>query len=176
MPENKVKKYFSLIEAWAWCDICEDMVALRVDKNEIVDGLKMGIYTKEYKHSNPYPDPEDIDDSSGQEHTVYVYINDKFDVTGVKSFFGESPTTEEIGATAIQEGTEVRIPVVVKEISPMAVQLGMLNKEQFKVLKVCDGMNTIEQVAEIAQISTEEIEKMMEALRKKGLVKVIKRT
>lgn len=176
MPENKVKKYFSLIEAWAWCDICEDMVALRVDKNEIIDGLKMGIYTKEFKHSNQIPDLEDLDDLSGQEHTVYVYINDSFDVTGVKSFFGESPSTEEIGAEAIQEGTEIRIPIVVKDISPMAVQLGMLNKEQFKVLKICDGMNTIEQVAEIAQISTDEIEKMMEKLRKKGLVKVIKRT
>ncbi|MFX1308916.1 MAG: hypothetical protein ACFE9M_11285 [Promethearchaeota archaeon] len=176
MPENKVKKYFSLIEAWAWCDICEDMVALRVDKKEIIDGLKMGIYTKEFKHSNQYPDTEDPDDQSGQEHTIYVYIDDAFNVTGVKSFFGESPTTEEIGAEAIQEGVEVRIPVVVKEIPPMAVQFGMLNKDQFKVLKICDGMNTIEQVAEIAQISIEEIEIMMEQLRKKGLVKVIKRT
>jgi len=176
MPENKVKKYFSLIEAWAWCDICEDMVALRVDKKEIIDGLKMGIYTKEFKHSNQNPDPEDFDDLSGQEHTIYVYINDSFDVTGVRSFFGESPSTEEIGAEAIQEGTEVRIPIVVKDISPMAVQLGMLNKEQFKVLKICDGMNTVENVAAIAQISIDEIEKMMEELRKKGLVKVIKRT
>ncbi|MFX1379148.1 MAG: hypothetical protein ACFFA4_08625 [Promethearchaeota archaeon] len=175
MPENKVKKYFSLIEAWAWCDICEDMVALRVDKKEIIDGLKMGIYAKEFKHSNDHPDPEDLDDRSGQEHTIYVYINDNFDVTGVKSFFGESPTTEEIGAEAIQEGTEVRIPIVVKDVPPMAVQLGMLNKEQFKVLKVCDGMNTIEQVAAIAQISENEIEQMMEELRKKGLVRVIKR-
>ncbi|MFW9969116.1 MAG: hypothetical protein ACFFDF_02870 [Candidatus Odinarchaeota archaeon] len=176
MPENKVKKYFYLIEAWAWCDICEDMVALRVDKKEIIDGLKMGIYTKEFKHSNQYPDPEDVDDLSGQEHTIYVYINDNFDVTGVKSFFGESPTTEEIGAAAIQEGTEVRIPIVVKDIPPMAVQFGMLNKEQFKVLKICDGMNTIEQVASIAQISIDKMEDMMEELRKKGLVKVIKRT
>ncbi len=176
MPENKVKKYFSLIEVWAWCDICEDMVSLRVDKNEITDGLKMGIYTKEYMHSNPSPDLEDTDDQSGQEHSIFVYIDDVFNVTGVKSFFGESPTTEEIGAKVIQEGGEVRIPVVVKDISPMAVQLGMLNKEQFIVLKICDGMNTIEQVAEIAQISVEKIEKMMEQLRKKGLVQVIKRT
>jgi aminopeptidase-like protein len=58
----------------------------------------------------------------------------------------------------------------------MAVQLGMLTKEEFKVLKICDGMNTIEQVAMIAQKDTEEIEKMMEELRNKGLVKVIKRT
>ncbi|MFW9940105.1 MAG: hypothetical protein ACFFFT_03635 [Candidatus Thorarchaeota archaeon] len=176
MPENKVRKYFKLIEAWAWCDICEDMISLNIDKKEIISGLEMGIYTKEYKHSNPNPDLEDPDDVSGQEHAIYVYINDNYDITGVKSFFGESPTTEEIGAETVEAGGEVRIPVVVKEISPMAVQLGMLTKEQFKVLKICDGMNTIEQVASIAQKSEDEIEEMMEQLRKKGLVRVIKRT
>ncbi|MFX0081422.1 MAG: hypothetical protein ACFE94_06700 [Candidatus Hodarchaeota archaeon] len=176
MPENKVKKYFQLIEAWAWCDICEDMISLNIDKNEIISGLEMGIYTKEYKHANPNPDLEDTDDVSGQEHTIYVYINDNYDITGVKSFFGESPTTEEIGAETAEAGGEVRIPVVVKEIPPMAVQLGMLTKDQFKVLKICDGMNTIEEVASIAQISENEIEKMMDQLRKKGLVRVIKRT
>ena len=176
MPENKVKKYFKLIEAWAWCDICNDMIALSINKEEIIDGLKMAIYTKEYKHSNQDPDVEDPDDVSGNEHTIYVYINDNYDITGVKAFFGESPTTEEIGAQMIQEGGEVRIPIIVKEIPPMAVQFGMLNKDQFKVLKICDGMNTIEQVASIAQMSINDIEKMMEQLRKKGLVKVIKRT
>ncbi|GAG82262.1 unnamed protein product, partial [marine sediment metagenome] len=91
-------------------------------------------------------------------------------------FFGESPTTEEIGAESVEAGSEVRIPVIVKDISPMAVQLGMLTKEQFIVLKICDGMNTIEQVASIAQKGVEEIEKMMVKLRKKGLVRVIIRT
>ena len=176
MPENKVRKYFSLIEAWAWCDICEEMIALKLDKNEIIDGLKMGIYTKEYKHANPSPDLDDTDDISGQEHTIYIYINENYDITGVKSFFGESPTTEEIGAESVKAGGEVRIPVIVKDVSPMAVQLGMLTKEQFRVLKICDGMNTIEQVASIAQHTLEEVEKMMDQLRKKGLVRVIKRT
>ena len=176
MPENKVRKYFQLIEAWAWCDICEDMISLNIDKKEIISGLEMGIYTKEYKHANPNPDLEDPDDVSGQEHTIYVYINDNYDITGVKSFFGESPSTEEIGAETAKAGGEVRIPVVVKEISPMAVQLGMLTKDQFKVLKICDGMNTIEQVGSIAQKSLKEIEEMMEELRKKGLIRVIKRT
>ncbi|MHA1987061.1 MAG: hypothetical protein ACW98D_10515 [Promethearchaeota archaeon] len=176
MPENKVKKYFSLIEAWAWCDICEDMIALKLDKDEIIFGLKMSIYTKEYKHSNPYPDVDDTDDVSGQEHTIYIYINENYDITGVKSFFGESPSTEEIGAESVEAGGEIRIPVIVKDVSPMAVQLGMLTKEQFRVLKVCDGMSTIEQVASIAEHSIEEVEKMMDQLRKKGLVRVIKRT
>jgi len=175
MPENKVRKYFSLIEAWAWCDICEDMVALRLDKKEIINGLKMGIYTKEYKHINLYTDQEDPDDLSGQEHTVYVYINDNYDVTGVKSFFGDSPSMSDVGAETEEAGGEVRIPIVVKEVPEMSVHLGMLTMEEYKVLKVCDGMNTVEQCAEIAQKPIEEVEEMMGRLRDKGLIKVIKR-
>lgn len=176
MPENKVKKYFNLIEAWAWCDICEDMVALKLDKKEIIDGLKMSIYTKEYKHKNLYPDPEDPEDFSGQEHTVYIYINDNYDITGVKSFFGESPSIDDIGTKTFESGGEVKIPIVVKEVPEMSVHLGMITMDEFKVLKVCDGMNTVEQCAEISQKPLEEIEEMMDTLRKKGLVKVIKRS
>ena len=49
IPENKVKKYFSLIECWAYCDICQDMISLKIDKKEIINGLEMGIYTKQYR-------------------------------------------------------------------------------------------------------------------------------
>ena len=150
------------------------MVGLNIDKKEIYNGLEMGdIYTKEYKHSNPHPDPEDPDDNSGEEHTIYVYIDDKYDVKGVKAFFGDSPTMEEMGATTITG--KVRIPIVIKEIPPMSVHLGMITPAEFKILKICDGMNTIEQVAEIAGKSVSDIEKMMESLKKKGLVEVIKR-
>jgi hypothetical protein len=177
MPENKVKKYFQLVEVWAFCDICDDMVNLRVNKKEIINGLQTGIYTKEYKHNNLNPDPEDPDDNSEDEHTVYVYINDHYDVTGVKSFFGDSPSMESLEEAAAAAGSgEVRIPIVVKEIPEMSVHLGMLTPEEYKVLKICDGMNTIEQVASIAQKSVEDIDAMMDKLRNKGLVKVIKRT
>ena len=165
MPENKVRKYFQLVEVWAWCDICEDMVNLRVDKKEIINGLQTGIYTKEYKHTNPYADTEDPDDQSDQEHTIYCYINDTYDVVGVKSFFGNAPSTEEIESGAT--GSEVRIPVVVKEIPEMSVHLGMLTPEEFKILKICDGMNTLEQVAEIAEKPVEFLEGMMDKLRDK---------
>ncbi|MHA1689317.1 MAG: hypothetical protein ACTSUN_08285 [Promethearchaeota archaeon] len=173
MPENKVKKYFNLVEIWSWCDICKEHINIRVDKKEILEGLQMGIYTKKYPHVNPHPDPDDLDDPSVNEHTLYVYINKDFDVTGVKSFFGDSPSLDEF-KPATSTG-EVRIPIVVKDIPEMSVHLGMLTQDEYVVLKICDGMNTIEQVAEIAQKSVEEIEAMMEKLRKKGLVKVIKR-
>jgi len=176
VPENKVKKYFSLIEAWAWCDICQDMVALRIDKKEILDGLKMGIYTKKYKHSNPYPDPDDPDDKSGEEHTIYVYINDNYDITGVKSFYGDSFSVGDVGAEVIQEKGEVKIPVVVKEIPETSVHLGMISMDEYKLMKVCDGMLTVEEVAKIVQKDIDEVEKMLEKLRGKGLVKVIRRT
>ena len=151
------------------------MVALKVDKKEVINGLQTGIYTKEYKHRNPNPDPEDYDDRSGDEHTIFVYINDSYDVTGVKSFFGDSPSTSDMYTEGTVKGGEVRIPIVVKEIPQMSVHLGMLTQEEFVILKICDGMNTIDQVAEIAQKPVDEIETMMEKLRKKGLVKVIKR-
>ncbi len=176
MPENKVKKYFQLVECWAWCDICDDMVALKVDKKEIINGLQTGIYTKEWKHINPHPDVEDPEDLSGGEHAIYIYINSNYDITGVKAFFGDSPSMDDLEAQAHASGVgEVRIPIVVKEIPEMSVHLGMLTPEEFKVLKICDGMNTLEQVADIAQKDLEDIETMMEKLRNKGLVKVIKR-
>jgi hypothetical protein len=152
------------------------MVALKLDKKEIINGLKMGIYTKEHSHSNPYPDSEDPDDISGQEHKVFVYINDNYDVTGVKSFFGDSPSITEVGAKALEAGREARIPIVVKEVPEMSVHLGMISMDEFKLLKVCDGMNTVEQCAEIAQKPLSEVEEMMGKLRDKGLVKVIRRT
>ena len=151
------------------------MVALAINKKEILSGLQMGIYTKEHMHFNPIPDPEEIDDKSGKEHTIYVYINADYDVTGVKSFFGDMPSTSEIDSSLAQTSGEVRIPVVVKDIPDTSVHLGMISKEEFVVLKVCDGMNTIDQVAEITGKTIEKIEKIMEKLRKKGLVKVIKR-
>ena len=172
MPENKVKKYFSLIEAWAWCPICLDMVALKIDKQEIINGLETGIYTKEFKHQNLHPDFDDPDDRSGEEHTIYVYIDDKYDITGVKAFFGDTLSLDEIGTA---QGQEVRIPIIVKEIPAMSIQLGMISQDEFKVLKICDGMNTLEQVAEIAGKDVTQIETMMDKLHKKGLVDVIRR-
>jgi len=151
------------------------MVPLKIDKKEIISGLQTGIYTKEHKHKNPHPDPEDPDDKSGEEHTIYIYINDKYDITGVKSFFGESPSLEEIKASTTDKGKEIRIPIVIKDVPPMSVHLGMLTQEEYIVLKICDGMNTIEQVAQIAGKTVEQIEAMMDKLRDKGLVNVIKR-
>lgn len=175
MPENKVKKYFRLVECWAWCPICLDMVALKIDKKEIINGLETGIYTKEFKHQNLRPDFDDPDDRSGEEHTIYVYIDDKYDITGVKAFFGDSLSLDDIGTDEISEGQEVRIPIIVKDIPAMSVQLGMISQDEFKVLKICDGMNTVEQVAKIAGKDVAQIEAMMGKLRKKGLVDVIRR-
>jgi hypothetical protein len=136
----------------------------------------MGIYTKEHKHINPIPDPEDVDDVSGQENTVYIYIDENYDITGVRSFFGDSPSMSDVGGTSIEPGGEVKIPIVVKEVQPMSVQLGMISMDEFNLLKVCDGMNSVEQCAEITQKPVDKIEDMLDKLRKKGLVKVIRRT
>jgi hypothetical protein len=170
MPENKVKKYFKLIEAWVWCDICDNMIPLTINKEEIYNGLQTGIYTKRYPHHNPNPNPDDPEDRSGEEHNIHIYINKKYEITGVKSFFGEVPATESFG------GVGARIPIVVKEIDAISVSLGMITPEEYKLLIICDGNNSLEQVAAIAEKPVEEIEQVMAKLRDKGLVKVIIRS
>ncbi|TFF98338.1 MAG: hypothetical protein EU547_01825 [Promethearchaeota archaeon] len=172
--QSKVKKYFRIVEIWAWCEICHEMIPMKVSKEEIQEGLELGIYTKKYEHTNPFPDPDDEEDKSRDTHTIFVYIDENYNVTGVKSFFGDAPSMDKFEAP--KEGERIRIPIVIKEVPEMSVQLGMITKEQYKVLKTCDGMNTLEQVAEITQKSVEEIEEMMDQLRDKGLVKVIKRS
>ena len=57
----------------------------------------------------------------------------------------------------------------------MSVHLGMLSPEEYKILQLCDGNNTMESVAEIANISMDELEKIMAKLREKGLINIIRR-
>jgi hypothetical protein len=147
------------------------MVPLKVDKEEIKENLELGIYTKEHIHTNPYPDPDDPDDQSVNEHKIYVYINDDYDVTGVKSFYGDTMSMDKLKAE--EPGGEVKVPIIVKDVDETSVMLGMISKEQYKLLKICDGMNTISDVAKIAEKDYEKTEKMLEELRDKGLIKII---
>lgn len=155
-----VRKYFQFIEIWAPCEICESlgyapMVNLRVSKEEINRGLSMGIYTHNYVHGPPE-----------QEHTVAVYINPKYEMTGSKAFEGTSSANFEKGTI---------IPVIVKKIPDMAVHLGMVTPEEFAILKVCDGNNSIEEVVKILQKDQAKIEASLQKLKDKGLVDLIKK-
>ncbi|GAG66617.1 unnamed protein product [marine sediment metagenome] len=142
------------------------MVAVNIDKKEIREGIKEGIYTKMHKHNNIYPDIEDPNDNSGVDHTVLLYINQSYNVAGVKSFFGD---------TAPLEGN-IRVPIHIYEKIDMKYNLYMLTQNDFNVLKVCDGFNSIEDIAEIMQISLEKIEEIIETLKKKKLIKVFRRS
>jgi hypothetical protein len=159
-----VRKYFEFIEIWTPCPICDTlgyapMVNLRVSKEEINRGLSMGIYTHNFVHG-----PED------SKHTVAVYISPKYEVTGSKSYEG----TEGVKSSSFEAGDI--IPVIVKEIPPMAVHLGMVSPEEFSILKVCDGNNTVGDVATILQKTKENIEVNLNKLREKGLVDLIKKS
>ncbi len=107
-------------------------------------------------------------DLSDQEHTVLIYIDAKLDVRGVRTFFGRTIASEELEKGA-------KIPIVVKEIPPMSVHLGMLSPEEYKILQVCDGNNTLEDVSEISGLTVDRLEKMMVKLREKGLINIIRR-
>ncbi len=159
-----VRKYFGFIEIWVPCGICEStgyapMINLRVSKEEINRGLQMGIYTHNHEHGPEGQAP----------HTVAIYINPKYEVTGTKSFEG----TEGVSSASFQKGTI--IPVIVKKIPDMAVHLGMVTPEEFSILKVCDGNNSIDEVCTILKKKREQIESSLQKLKDKGLVDMIKK-
>ena len=166
---NITKKYFKSIHAYAFCDICNEIVDVEIDKDAIRNGLQTGLFIYKHTHTNPLHDEDEPDDLSNKEHTSMIYIDAKYDVRGVRTFFGLEISSEELDKGA-------KIPIVVKEIPPMSVHLGMLSPEEYKILQTCDGNNTMVDVADIAGLEVERLEKMMEKLREKGLINIIRRS
>ncbi|MHA1857690.1 MAG: hypothetical protein ACTSYY_16780 [Promethearchaeota archaeon] len=169
MKDFKItKKFFKKIYAYIWCDICKEIISVPIDRNVIEKGLDTGLYVHKNYHTNNLYDPGDPEDKSNNPHTCLIYINSNHDVLGVRTFFGREMSSDEI-----KRGS--RIPIVVKEIPKMVLQLGMMTQEEFNILKLCDGNNSIENVAEIEDISISDIERIIFQLRKKGLINLITR-
>lgn len=165
---NITKKYFKEIYAFFWCEICQEILSVSIDRNTIEEKLDTGLYIHSYYHTNPLYDSEDPEDHSNNPHTSLIYIDNNHEVRGVRSFFGTEMSSDEM-----KKGS--RIPIVIKEISMMVLQLGMVSQEEFNILKLCDGNNSIENVAEIEKIKQAEIEKIILKLRKKRLINIITR-
>ena len=62
------------------------------------------------------------------------------------------------------------IPVLTKEIPPMAVQLGVVNKKEFEVSKLCDGVNTIKDIQHALAIPPEEIDTIIDKMEKNSVI------
>jgi hypothetical protein len=158
-----VRKYFQFIEIWVPCPICEQlgyapMVNLRVSKEEINRGLQLGIYTHDHPHG-----PE-----GHRPHSVSVYINQKYEVTGSKALDGNAKPV-----VAFASGTVV--PVVTKKVPDMAVALGMVTPDEFSTLKACDGNNSVDEVASILRKSRGDVDTILQKLKDKGLVNLVKK-
>jgi aminopeptidase-like protein len=52
----------------------------------------------------------------------------------------------------------------------------MVTREQFKLLQLCDGNNTLTEIAQITELGPEDLNKMMDELRNKGLIDIIIRS
>lgn len=164
---NVTKKYFQSIQAYVYCEICNEILEnIKIDKQLIRGKLKTGLYIHKFIHNNPNYDPDDPEDLSDREHTVLIYIDSKYNVRGVRTFFGSEISSEELDRGA-------QIPIVVKEVPHQSVELGIISNKEFTILQTCDGVNILEDVADIANVSIEEMEKIIKSLRKKGLINII---
>ena len=168
MTFNKAIKYFKSIRVFVHCDICNEIVGMEINKDEIRQGLETGFFLHKHKHKNNASDPDDASDESWKEHTCAVYIDDNYNIKQVKSFFGD-----EIVVSAVQGD---RIPVVIKKVPAAAVRIGMLTQEQYKIIQLCDGTSTLTEIANIAEISIEELDQVMDELRSKGMINIIIRS
>ena len=135
MPFNRIIKYFKSIRAFVHCDICQEIIEMDIDKELVRNGLKTGIFMYRYIHKNENPDPDDSDDQSWQDHSCSIFIDVNYKIKKIQSFFGD-----EIPISA-REGD--RLPVCIKKIPEASVRIGMVTREQFKLLQLCDGNNTL---------------------------------
>ena len=62
------------------------------------------------------------------------------------------------------------IPVLTKEIPPMAVQLGVVNKKEFEISKLCDRKKTVEDIQKALKITREELNDIMDKMVKNNII------
>ena len=67
-------------------------------------------------------------------------------------------------------GHPIFIPVLSKEIPPMAVQLGVVNKKEFEISKLCDGKNTVESIQKTLGMPGEELKDTLDNMVKNGII------
>lgn len=67
-------------------------------------------------------------------------------------------------------GHPVFVPVLTKEIPPMAVQLGVVNKKEFEISKLCNGKNTIQNIQKAVKIPPEELSETIDKMVKNGII------
>jgi len=67
-------------------------------------------------------------------------------------------------------GHPTYIPVLSKEIPPMAVQLGVVNKKEFEISKMCDGKTTLEVIQRSLGMPREELNETIEKMVKNGII------
>lgn len=168
MPFNRIIKYFKSTRAFVHCDICQDIIEIDIDKELVRNGLKTGIFMYRYNHKNENPDPDDPDDQSGQEHSCSIFIDSNYQIKKIQCFFGDE--------TPISAKEGDRLPVCIKKIPEASVRIGMVTREQYKLLQLCDGNNTLADIAQITELGPEALDKVMDELRDKRLIDIIIRS
>jgi hypothetical protein len=67
-------------------------------------------------------------------------------------------------------GNPTYIPVLTKEIPPMAVQLGVVNKKEYEISKLCDGTNTVADIEKALGVPRVELDELIEKMEKNSII------
>jgi hypothetical protein len=67
-------------------------------------------------------------------------------------------------------GNPIFVPVLVKDIPPMAVQLGVVNKKEFEISKLCTGANTIDDIEQALGMPRDELDEIIDKMEKNSII------
>jgi len=70
------------------------------------------------------------------------------------------------------DGDAILYPINMKTIEPSAVQMGLISKKEFQIRELCDGNHSVEDISLQTGIKPKDINKILEKLKKKDIVKM----
>lgn len=175
LDENIVSGYFAAIRNFVG-EIVQDGGKPTEDRARLID---MGVYDIVYVHSN-YVLAVACIDKRDDENIVRKALEDIAKIFGSKF---ENELRESTGEVAIfrdfgsvmdrllMNGTVGELlPVTKRKIPKMALSLGMIDEETYRIAEFCDGTKTPEDIADAAQINLPAVLNNLERLEKMGLI------
>ncbi|MFX0069286.1 MAG: hypothetical protein ACFFA1_02690 [Promethearchaeota archaeon] len=175
LDENIVSGYFAAIRSFVG-EIVRDGGKPLKERARLID---MGVYDIVYVHSNDVLAVACID-KRDDENIVRKVLEDIAERFGsefeneIRKSTGEVAVFKSFGSVLdrlLMNGTVGELlPVTKRKIPQMALNLGMIDEEAYKVAEFCDGNKTPEDIAIAAQMNLPAVLKNLEKLEKMGLI------
>jgi aminopeptidase-like protein len=151
-----VKKCKDYAEITIFCNRCNKNITLKIDYKH---RDKADRFPFEYLY---------VHGESNDKHGITLYIDKDMQVRGtelMRTIETDSNPEEESKIFPKQKG----------KVSPMARSLGMISKNEFEILDLCDGKTSVFTIAQKKNLKLGDINKIIQKLQDKSYIELVKR-